>query len=222
MSSRRNAFLAAVVALSALSVERIFAQSISVPLGRERWTIGEKNERIGPNKNLESNGKVVAHLGRPSLCLVKGFAFVRDLDLQNGTIDADMSFDKDGYFIGLAFRVRSEDDYELFFFRNGAAGTNQAIQYTPGFLGERLADLQRAALCGRWRFSIGGIVPRAHCRRRNDCQALLKQCRRTVLGRFRPEAGLFDPGALAFGASKAAAIFPILPTLQIRRRTLQR
>src|SRR5271170_4859289 len=153
MSLRRNVFFAGVVALSrlrdrysalaiaawilfaALPGERVYAQSISVPLGRERWTIGEKNERIGPNKNLESNGKVVAHLGRPSLCLVKGFAFVRDLDLQNGTIDADMSFDKDGYFIGLAFRVRSEDDYELFFFRNGAAGTNQAIQYTPGFLG---------------------------------------------------------------------------------------
>jgi hypothetical protein len=135
MSSRRNAFLAAVVALSALPVERVFAQSISVPLAPERWSIGEKNERIGPGKNLENNGKVVDHLGWPSLCLVKGFAFVRDLDLQNGTIDADMSFDKDGYFIGLAFRVRSEDDYELFFFRNGAAGTNQAIQYTPGFLG---------------------------------------------------------------------------------------
>ncbi len=33
------------------------------------------------------------------------------------------------------FEFRTEDNYELVFFRNGAAGTNQAIQYTPGFLG---------------------------------------------------------------------------------------
>jgi hypothetical protein len=151
MSFRRNGVFAVVITSMRLlsrgsalagwmlfvvaAIEPTHAQSISVPLAPERWTIGEKNERIGPNKNLETNGKVVDHLGRPSLCLVKGFAFVRDLELQNGTIDADMSFDKEGYFIGLAFRVQSEDNYELFFFRNGSAGTNQAIQYTPGFLG---------------------------------------------------------------------------------------
>jgi hypothetical protein len=151
VSFRRNGFSAVVIASMRLlsrgsalagwmlfvvaAIEPTHAQSISVPLAPERWTIGEKNERIGSNKNLEANGKVVEHQGRPSLCLLKGFALVRDLELQNGTIDADLSFDKDGYFIGLAFRVRSEDNYELFFFRNGSAGTNQAIQYTPGFLG---------------------------------------------------------------------------------------
>jgi hypothetical protein len=126
--------LAVVLASVAVSAEAQ-AQSVSVPLTPDRWIIGEKNERVGANKSLANNGKVVDHLGRPSLNLAKGFAYVRDLDLQNGTVDADVAFDTEGFFIGLAFRVQSEDNYELFFFRNGAAGTNQAIQYTPGFLG---------------------------------------------------------------------------------------
>src|SRR5580704_7124698 len=111
------------------------AQSVSVPVTPDRWVIGEKNERIKPGKSLANNGKTVEFLGRPSLCLAKGFAYVRGLDLQNGTIDADLAMDPQGRFIGIAFRVKSEDDYELFFFRPGASGSIQAIQYTPGFLG---------------------------------------------------------------------------------------
>src|ERR1700723_41344 len=111
------------------------AQSVSVPATPDHWVIGDKNERIKPGKSLRNNGKAVEFLGRPSLCVAKGFAYVRDLDLQNGTIDADMAMDPQGRFVGLAFRVKSEDDYELFFFRPGASGSIQAIQYTPGFLG---------------------------------------------------------------------------------------
>jgi hypothetical protein len=101
----------------------------------ERWVIGKKNERIPPGRSLEYNGQMVDHAGRRSLKLAKGFAYVRGLDLQNGTIDADVAFSKEGDFVGIAFRVQSEDDYELLFFRKGASGTSQALQYTPGFLG---------------------------------------------------------------------------------------
>jgi hypothetical protein len=111
------------------------AQSVSVPVTPDRWVIGDKNERIKPGKSLANNGKAVEFLGRTSLCLAKGFAYVRDLDLRNGTIDADMAMDPQGRFVGLAFRVKSEDEYELFFFRPGASGSIQAIQYTPGLLG---------------------------------------------------------------------------------------
>jgi hypothetical protein len=126
--------LASVLIVLAIAA-KAQAPSVAVPLTPDRWIIGDKNEKPGPNKHVENNGKVVEHLGRPSLDLVKGFAYVRDLDLRNGTIEADMAFDPQGFFVGLAFRVKSEDSYELFFFRNGAAGTDQAIQYTPGFLG---------------------------------------------------------------------------------------
>ncbi|MGC2111990.1 MAG: hypothetical protein WA655_20900 [Candidatus Korobacteraceae bacterium] len=128
-------FWFALILTSVALVAAGHAQSVTVPLSPDRWTIGEKNERAAPGQDLSTNGKVVDHLGQPSLHLAKGFAYVRDLDLQNGTIDADMAFDPKGSFIGLAFRVQSEDNYELFFFRKGAAGSDQAIQYTPGFLG---------------------------------------------------------------------------------------
>jgi hypothetical protein len=59
--------IAAWMRFVALPLERVYAQSVSVPLAPERCTIGEKNEWIRSNKNLESNGKVVEHLGRPSL-----------------------------------------------------------------------------------------------------------------------------------------------------------
>ena len=110
-------------------------QSVSIPVTADRWVISDKNERINPAKSLANNGKNVNFLGRESLCVAKGFAYVRDLDMQNGTIDADLAMDPNGNFLGMAFRVKSEDEYELFFFRPGASGSLQAVQYTPGLLG---------------------------------------------------------------------------------------
>jgi hypothetical protein len=138
---RRTGFAGCTLALvSTLTVlltatMSIAAQTVSVRLSPERWTVGDKNERISPEKSLENNGKVVDHLGRPALKLAKGFAFVRDLDLQNGTIEADLAFSKEGEFLGLAFRVRSEDEYELFFLRSGMSGNREGLQYTPSFRG---------------------------------------------------------------------------------------
>jgi hypothetical protein len=111
------------------------AQSVSVPVTPDRWVISDRNERINPAKSLANNGKTVEFLGRSSLSMAKGFAYVRDLDLRNGTIDADLAMDPNGNFVGLAFRVKSDDEYEMFFFRPGASGSIQAIQYTPGLLG---------------------------------------------------------------------------------------
>jgi len=125
--------LFAGIVVATLAVGAV-AQSVSVPLALDHWMISEKNERISPEKSLENNGRIVEHRGRQSLKLAKGFAYVHDLQLQNGTIDADVAFSTEGDFIGLAFRVQSEDEYELFFFRAGTSG-NEALQYTPGFKG---------------------------------------------------------------------------------------
>jgi hypothetical protein len=112
-----------------------WSQTVEVTMTPEHWIVGEKNERIAPTKSLQDNGRIVDHAGRRSLKLAKAFAYVRDLDLQNGTIDADLAFGTEGDFVGIAFRVQSEDDYELFFFRKGASGSNEAVQYTPSFMG---------------------------------------------------------------------------------------
>ena len=118
-----------------VSASNLRAQSIPVPITPAHWIFSERNERINPAKSIANNAKQVEFLGRSSLCLSKGFAYVRDLDLQNGSVDADLAMDPHGNFVGLAFRVKSDDDYELFFFRPGASGSVQAIQYTPGLLG---------------------------------------------------------------------------------------
>jgi hypothetical protein len=112
-----------------------YAQATFIPMVPDRWIVGEKNERIEKGQSLEHNGKFVVYRGHESLRLAKGFAYVRNLEFQNGSIEADMALDSVGLFAGIAFRVQSEDEYELVFFRNGSAGTREAIQYTPGFLG---------------------------------------------------------------------------------------
>jgi len=109
------------------------SQSASVPISLDQWIIGEKNERLDPDRKVENN--ISENLGRQALHLTKGFGYVRGLDLQNGTIDADVAFDPNGAYIGLAFRVQAEDAYEMFFLRNGLSGKTQALQYTPGFFG---------------------------------------------------------------------------------------
>ena len=134
MRPSQRLLLSLTIALFTAGIEA-HPQSVAVPLNPERWILGEKNERAMPGQDLSTNGKVVDHLGQQSLHLARGFAYLRDFNLQNGAIDADMAFDPKGSFIGLAFRVQSEDSYELFFFRKGASGSVQAIQYTPGFLG---------------------------------------------------------------------------------------
>jgi len=117
----------------ALTTSAGVAQSVSVPMELNQWIIGQKNERLAPNRKVEN--AIVDHQGRRALHLTKGFGYVRGLALQNGAIDADLAFDPDGAFVGLAFRVESEDAYELFFIRNGISGKRQALQYTPSFLG---------------------------------------------------------------------------------------
>jgi hypothetical protein len=37
--------------------------------------------------------------------------------------------------VGVAFRIQSDDEYEVIFFRPRASGTEQAVQYTPGLRG---------------------------------------------------------------------------------------
>jgi len=109
------------------------AQSVSVPMNLDQWIISDKNERLAPNKKIENT--IVDYQGQRALHLTKGFGYLRGLELQNGAIDADLAFDPDGAYVGLAFRVQSEDQYELFFLRNGLSGKTQALQYAPGFFG---------------------------------------------------------------------------------------
>jgi len=110
-------------------------RSVSIPLDPDRWVFSQKNFKLAQEEDASHNGEVVDHLGRRSLRVSKGLAYVRGVDFRDGILDVDMAAGANGRFLGIAFRVQSDDDYEVVFFRPGASGTTQAIQYTPGLLG---------------------------------------------------------------------------------------
>ncbi len=97
--------------------------------------MSQKNFKLEQEEDSSRNGRVVDYLGRRCLRVSKGLLYARGVDFQNGTIDVDMAPAANGRFLGVAFRVQSEDAYEVIFFRPGASGSTQAIQYTPALLG---------------------------------------------------------------------------------------
>ncbi len=111
------------------------ASPVSVPLERDRWIVDVGNFKLDPADRDLHNGEIVEFLGRRCMRVSKGLFQAREVDFRDGTIEADIAFAANGIFFGLAFRIESADQYEVIFFRPGASGTTQAIQYTPGLLG---------------------------------------------------------------------------------------
>lgn len=99
------------------------AQPLTIPLHPERFTLIGEDLRFEP------------FLGRPSLHLGKGMVVVNDIELQNGTIEFDMATRAGMRFLGLVFHLQSQDEFESVFFRAGASGTSQSVQYQPNLHG---------------------------------------------------------------------------------------
>ena len=111
------------------------AQSIPVPLTKDVWVVSQKHFKLEQDEDSSRNGEIVEFQGRRSLRVSKGLFYARGVEFRNGTIEVEMAPGPNGRFLGIAFRVQSEADYEVIFFRPGASGTTQAVQYTPGLLG---------------------------------------------------------------------------------------
>jgi hypothetical protein len=95
----------------------------------------QKHFKLEQQEDASRNGEIVEFLGRKSLRVSKGLFYARDVEFGNGVIEVDVAPGPNGRFFGIAFRVQSEDDYELIFFRPRSSGTTQAIQYTPSLRG---------------------------------------------------------------------------------------
>lgn len=131
----KNAKLLLIVpALLSFGCDALWAQAVDVPLD-SGWVLSQRNFKIPEERTPERNAEMVEFLGRRSFRLARGLAYVPGLQFDNGTIDLDMATDATGRFIGIAFRVQSDDNYEVIFLRPGASGTDQAVQYTPGLNG---------------------------------------------------------------------------------------
>jgi sugar lactone lactonase YvrE len=80
-----------------------------------------------------ANADVVEHMGRQSLM---GTAYLKDLELENGVLEVDLSVDGRTSYPGFLFRIQSQEDYERLYIRPHRAGRYpDALQYTPVFNG---------------------------------------------------------------------------------------
>lgn len=83
----------------------------------------------------DPKGRVEDHLGRKSLYLTSGFAFLKDVAFENGVIEVDIAAANLRSFVGVVFRFENEADHEIVYFRPHKSGLEDAVQYTPSFNG---------------------------------------------------------------------------------------
>jgi len=124
MKKQFEALITAALLVGALTpVEPLRAQATEVPFEPSRWTIDAPRAEF------------VEHLGRRSLSLGGGSAFLKDVQFQDGTIEVDVSGPPSG-FAFLMFRVTTPKDHEDVYLRMGMSGTSDALQYMPMYGGE--------------------------------------------------------------------------------------
>jgi hypothetical protein len=98
-------------------------QPVTVPFGSARW-------------NKEGAGATIeTHMGKECLLLKTGDVFLKDLQLQDGIIEVDMSFPQERGFPGIFFRMQDKNNGEHFYVRPHQSGNPDATQYTPVFNG---------------------------------------------------------------------------------------
>lgn len=110
-------FLSAAKASSARPLDLVDFDS-------DRWVIKD------PSARKEE------HLGRKSLFLSSnGFASLKDVDFEDGTVEVDVAASTPVEFPGVVFRFLSPDEHELFYLRPHHSGHDDATQYVPAFQG---------------------------------------------------------------------------------------
>jgi hypothetical protein len=99
------------------------ASMVSVAFDSPQWQV------------YDTNARKEEYLGRKSLKLSSGFAFLKDVVFEDGVIEVDMATTSLTSFVGVLFRGESADDYEIVYFRPFKSGQPDAVQYTPSFNG---------------------------------------------------------------------------------------
>jgi len=99
------------------------AQAQSLPLTDGGW------ELKGPSVQLER------YDGRDVLSVENGFAYRRDVRLQDGTVDFDVQVTRRRSFVYLMFRMADDREYEDFYLRPHKSSLPDAIQYAPVYQG---------------------------------------------------------------------------------------
>ncbi len=79
--------------------------------------------------------RVEQHLGRQSLLLEDGVAWLRGVSFTSGAIDFDVALTAGRGFPGAVWHLQDGSDYEEFYLRPHQSGNPDATQYTPVFNG---------------------------------------------------------------------------------------
>lgn len=99
------------------------AHSQSVAFDSDQWQV------------KDPKGRGEEHLGRKSLYLTSGFAFLKDVVFEDGVIEVDIAAPTLRSFVGMVFRFENTEDHEIVYFRPHKSGLEDAVQYTPSFNG---------------------------------------------------------------------------------------
>ena len=82
---------------------------------------------------VKNNAKVVEHMGRKALM---GFAFLNDVEFENGIIEVDIATSPERSYPGVLFRIQDMQTYERFYIRPHRQHLyNDALQYVAAFNG---------------------------------------------------------------------------------------
>ncbi len=89
-----------------------------------------------PRWHIEAKeSKVESYLGRDSLFLREGVAWLDGAALRDGVIEVDVAAPADVGFHGVAFRAADHQNYEIVYLRSHLSKQPDAVQYTPVFNG---------------------------------------------------------------------------------------
>ncbi|MFQ5570254.1 MAG: hypothetical protein ACE5G0_11305 [Rhodothermales bacterium] len=94
-----------------------------IPFDSDRWEVSARESRTED------------YLGRQSLYLKGGVAWIKDDDFTNGIIEFDVAFTGERGFMGGIWRMQDRGNYEEFYIRPHQSGNPDANQYTPVFNG---------------------------------------------------------------------------------------
>ena len=100
------------------------SQTIRVPASLDQW------DTVGANPTLET------YLGKQCIAFNSGAIILKNADLKDGTVEADVSFPRQRAFPGFVTRMQADKNFEFFYLRPHQSGNPDATQYTPVFNGQ--------------------------------------------------------------------------------------
>ena len=117
-------FVVATALTACLAAEAHAGAGQPLPFSDGKWTLtGDET-------------KVVREGDREVLNIETGWAYRRDVRLENGTIDFDVRVTRRRSFVYLALRMTGDHDYEEFYLRPHKSGLPDAAQYAPVWQGQ--------------------------------------------------------------------------------------